>query len=149
MRIIIVFIFLFFIFVDYAYAIESTVRCPTIETMHQSANTISDAAFVNGSYMAATAPFAIHTVDMGWFAVVYNIQAHSINDAINSARQSMLSVSTQASLFANNLGGIYVCQYDNRKIEVINNDDNWRNKSQPIDTYQNQTYRIIPKIGYN
>src|SRR5690349_17313332 len=101
-----------------SYAKISNIHCHDIETMHQSANAIYDAAHINDSYMATTQPFAIHTAEMGWFAVVYNIQALSISDAINKGRTAMLSITTQSSTMAEDLAGIYVCRYDAGKIEV-------------------------------
>lgn len=123
------FIFLILLFIlssNTANARVSTIRCPDINTLHQSATAITDAAFVNDSYMATTAPFAIRTADMGWFAVVYNIQAASINDAIEKGRLSMQSVSTLSNEFAENYAGIYVCSYDSGKVEVINNEQEGR-----------------------
>lgn len=111
---------------SFAHANESTIPCPDIDTLHQSASAISDVAFVNGSYIAATLPFAIHTTELGWFAVVYHINANSSAAALEQAKQAMLTVATQVNKFADNLGGIYTCHYDNGKVETISNDDDWR-----------------------
>lgn len=125
-RIAIAFVLSLFILAKSTHANESTVRCPDIETMRQAANAINDAALVNGNYLATTRPFAILTADTGWFAVVYSITADSINDAIEKARLAMLSISSVSSVFADNLGGTFVCRYENDKIEAINNNDDCR-----------------------
>lgn len=117
---------LFFIFAHTAYASQSTIACPSIETMHQASDAIVDAGYVNGSYMATTDPFAIHASNMGWFAVVYNIDATSTVEALSKAREAMRAIARQETEFAENHMGIYVCMYDHGKIEVINNEEDWR-----------------------
>jgi hypothetical protein len=62
-------------------------------------------------------------------AVVYNIDAISTNDAIEKAQQSMRNISRQETEFAESHLGIYVCVYDHGKIDVINNEEDWRHLS--------------------
>ncbi len=122
----IAFLLSFFFLANYSHANQDLIRCPDLETMHQSANLINEATLVNGNYIANTDPFAIHYSDIGWFAVVYGIRANSTDEAMDKARLAMQSISTVSSVIADNLGGIYRCRYDNDRIQTLSNDDDWR-----------------------
>jgi hypothetical protein len=98
------------------------VPCPNVELIRNSADALNEATLVNHTYIANTPPFAIHTTEQEWFAVVYNIQAINPTDALSNAKATMRSVRSLDHADAINAGGIYICDYDNRKVEVINNE---------------------------
>ena len=110
---------------SFGYAQSSNIPCPSLDAIHNAAVAINEATYVNHSFIANTPPFAIHSGDFGWFAVVYNIQAVDQHEALSLAKLAMQSVRQMDSLYAINAGGIYVCGYDNRKVEVINNEDRY------------------------
>jgi len=114
-------IFLGVMFAHAALA-EERVRCPDKNALYQVADTEIEATLINEYYIANTMPLAIRTPDCGWFAVVYGITANSVADAIASARHTLRNIQV-APEYARNLGGIYVCDYDYRKVQVYSNDE--------------------------
>lgn len=119
--------FLFLIFlmlssVSGAMTCKQQVHCPSLSLLHQAANQIVDAAFVNGSYIATTKPYGLHTGNIGWFAVVYQLHAHAKEAALAEARNAMATIAEQDSVYAHNAACIYWCDYAQGKISVISND---------------------------
>ena len=98
------------------------VLCPSLHLIHQSAHKIENADLVNGHYIATTLPYAIRTKSIGWFAVVYGIQAGSVDEAKIIAVKTMQNTQTQDNIYARNLGGTFLCGYDRDKINVLSND---------------------------
>jgi len=104
------------------YAYNHYVKCPDLRVIRVSSSKLVEAALVNGAYIANTMPYAISAQNKSWFAVVYNINAATAKEALATGKLAMQSVIVQDNPYANNLGGIFVCDYDNRKVEVINNE---------------------------
>ena len=109
-------------FSSLAYATSQDVLCPNLDVIHQSENKLDNVTFVNNAYIANSPPFSIHTLKINWFAIVYNIRASSAAEALAMAKVAMQSASSHVNIYAKNLGGTYVCDYDGKKVELMSNE---------------------------